>query len=120
MQLVRPRFESTLAIADRLASTPEPLQCLRLHHLLCVCRGRECGNQQPSHVISSSAHVVHAAHANGAYQQAAAAPRLWLEQQRISTEAIDADTTIFVSIGARSGSIRCCGWFSRISSRPWQ
>ena len=38
-----------------------------------VCRGRECGNQQPSHVISSSLHVMHAAHANGAYQQAAAA-----------------------------------------------
>ena len=39
--------------------------------------------------------------------------RLWLEQQRIRTEAIDADTTIFVSIGARSGGIRSCGWFSR-------
>ena len=39
-----------------------------------VCRGCECGNQQPSHVISSSLHVMHAAHANGAYQQAAAAP----------------------------------------------
>ena len=46
--------------------------------------------------------------------------RLWLEQQRISTEAIDADTTIFVSIGARSGGIRSCGWFSRISSRSWR
>ena len=39
-----------------------------------VCRGRECGSRQPSHVISSSPHVVHAAHANGAYQQAVAAP----------------------------------------------
>ena len=40
---------------------------------------------------------------------------------RISAEAFDADTGhSFVSIGARSGSIRCCGWFSRISSRPWQ
>ena len=40
--------------------------------------------------------------------------RLWLEQQRIRTEeAIDADTTIFVSIGARSGGIRSCGWFGR-------
>ena len=38
-----------------------------------VCRGRECGSRQPSHVISSSLHVMHAAHANGAYQQAAAA-----------------------------------------------
>ena len=40
---------------------------------------------------------------------------LWLEQQRIRTEAIDADTTIFVSVGARSGGIRSCGWFSRIT-----
>ena len=40
---------------------------------------------------------------------------LWLEQQRIRTEAIDADTTIFVSIGARSGGIRSCGWLSRIT-----
>ena len=39
-----------------------------------VCRGRECGNQQPSHVISSSLHVVHVVHASGAYQQAAGAP----------------------------------------------
>ena len=46
--------------------------------------------------------------------------RLWLEQQRISTEAIDADTAIFVSIGARSDGIRSCGWFSRISSRRWR
>ena len=30
---------------------------------------------------------------------------LWLEQQRIRTEAIDADTTISVSIGARSGGM---------------
>ena len=34
-----------------------------------VRRGRECGNQQPIHVISSSLHV-----ANGALQQAAGAP----------------------------------------------
>ena len=46
--------------------------------------------------------------------------RLWLEQQRIRTEAIDADTTIFVSIGARSGGLRSCGWFSRMSSPLWR
>ena len=39
-----------------------------------VRRGRECGNQPPIHVISSSPHVMHAAHASGAYQQAAGAP----------------------------------------------
>ena len=39
-----------------------------------VYRGRECGSQQPSHVISSSLHVVHAVHANDAQQQAAGAP----------------------------------------------
>ena len=39
-----------------------------------MCRGRECGNQQLRHVISSSLHVVHAVHASGAYQQAAGAP----------------------------------------------
>ena len=39
-----------------------------------ACRGRECGNQQPTHVISSSPHVVHAMHANDAQQQHAAAP----------------------------------------------
>ena len=38
-----------------------------------VYRGRECGSQQPSHVISSSLHVVHAVHVNGAQEQAAAA-----------------------------------------------
>ena len=42
--------------------------------------------------------------------------RLWLEQQRIRTKATDADTTMFVSIGARSGGIRSCSWFSRIPS----
>ena len=35
---------------------------------------RECGNQQPIHVISSSLSLVHALHANGALQQAAGAP----------------------------------------------
>ena len=35
---------------------------------------RECGNQQPIHVISSSLYVVYALHANGALQQAAGAP----------------------------------------------
>ena len=39
-----------------------------------ISRPRECGNQQPRHVISSSLHVVHAVHASGAYQQAAGAP----------------------------------------------
>ena len=33
---------------------------------------------------------------------------------------IDTDTTMFVGIGACSGGIRSCGWFSRISSPPWQ
>ena len=47
--------------------------------------------------------------------------RCCLEQQRTSTEATDAGTTtIFVGVGARSGGIRSCGWFSRISSPPWQ
>ena len=45
---------------------------------------------------------------------------LWLEQQRIRTEAIDADTTIFVGIGACSGGSRSCRWCSRTLSRPWQ
>ena len=39
-----------------------------------ISRPRECGNQQPRRVISSSLHVVHAVHASGAYQQAAGAP----------------------------------------------
>ena len=31
--------------------------------------------------------------------------RLWLEQQHIRTKATDADTTMFVSIGARRGGM---------------
>ena len=42
------------------------------------------------------------------------------EQRRIRTEVADADTTIFVSIGARSGGLRSCGWFSRMSSPLWR
>ena len=50
---------------DSKTSLPRPIGVM--------CRGRECGSQQPaSHVTSSSPHVVHAAHANGAYQQAVA------------------------------------------------
>ena len=50
---------------DSKTSLPRPIGVMR--------RGRECGSQQPaSHVTSSSPHVVHAAHANGAYQQAVA------------------------------------------------
>ena len=52
---------------DSKTSLPRPIGVMR--------RGRECGSQQPaSHVTSSSPHVVHAAHANGAYQQAVATP----------------------------------------------
>ena len=50
---------------DSKTSLPRPIGVM--------CRGRECGSQQPaSHVTSSSPHVVHAAHANGAHQQAVA------------------------------------------------
>ena len=44
-----------------------------------VCRGRECGSQQPSHLISSSLHVVHAAHGNRriSAQPAGAARGAW-------------------------------------------
>ena len=42
------------------------------------------------------------------------------EQQRIRTDVTDADTTVFVSIGARSGGIRSRGWYSRIWSPPWR
>ena len=83
-------------------------------------RGRECGNQQPTHVISSSPHVVHAMHMRMVHSSSTLLLRCRPEQQRIRTEATDADTTIFVSIGTRSGGIRSCGWFSRISSRPWR
>ena len=31
-----------------------------------ISRPRECGNQQPRHIISSSLHMVHAVHASGA------------------------------------------------------
>ena len=93
MQLVRPRFESTLAIAERLASKPEPLRCIWLRHLLQsrshstawqsrtwlslpigVCQSHECGNQQPIRVISSSVYAMHAVYAIDAVQQAAGAP----------------------------------------------
>ena len=85
-----------------------------------ACRGRECGNQQPTHVISSSPHVVHAMHMRMVHSSSTLLLRCRPEQQRIRTEATDADTTIFVSIGTRSGGIRSCGWFSRISSRSWR
>ena len=51
-----------------------------------ISRPRECGNQQPSHVISSSLHVVHAVHASGAYQAAGApmSPTAALHQPRPS------------------------------------
>ena len=73
-----------------------------------VYRGRECGNQQPSHVISFSLHVVHAPHAIGAYQQAAGAPVV-ARAAAHQDETTDADTTMFVSIGACSGGTRSCG-----------
>ena len=69
-------------------------------HLRChgrpigVCQGRECDDGQPSCVMSSS--------------------------ERIRTKATDADTTVFVSIGARSGGIRSRGWYSRIWRPPWR
>ena len=98
-------------LAQPRSSLPRPIA---------VCRGRECGNQQPTHVISSSPHVVHAMHMRMVHSSSTLLLRCRLEQQRIRTEATDADTTIFVSIGTRSGGIRSCGWFSRISSRSWR
>ena len=93
---------------DSKTSLPRPIGVMR--------RGRECGSQQPaSHVTSSSPHVVHAAHANGAYQQAVATPVVALgaaHKDRGHRRRHD-HFTIFVSIGARSGGIRSCGWFSR-------
>ena len=53
---------------------PSLLPSLPLPLPIGVRRGRECGNQQPIHVISSSLYVVYALHANGALQQAAGAP----------------------------------------------
>ena len=41
---------------------------------LAARRGRECGNQQPIRVISSSVYAVHAVYAIDAVQQAAGAP----------------------------------------------
>ena len=70
-----------------------------------VCRGRECGSHQPTHVITSSAHAVHVLHAPGAQQQPACSSDVASEQQRTRTEAIEADATIFVDIGAHSGAI---------------
>ena len=98
MQLVQPYFESTLAIAERLASKPEPLQCLRLRHWLKVdatadgvCRGRECGNEQRSHVISSFLH---------AFSRAAALlvcqPQRPPTPTRVAAAATDADTSSHV------------------------
>ena len=43
-----------------------------------ISRPRECGNQQPRHIISSSLHVVHAVHAARAQQTAAGRRRLVL------------------------------------------
>ena len=40
--------------SSRLCSLPRPSG---------MCRGRECGNQQPIHVISSALHVMHSVHA---------------------------------------------------------
>ena len=47
---------------------------LRCHGPNGAYQGRECGNQQPMHVMSSSLHVLHVLHAIGAQQQAACAP----------------------------------------------
>ena len=84
-----------------------------------VCRGRECGSHQPTHVITSSAHAVHVLHAPGAQQQPACSSDVASEQQRTRTEAIEADATIFVDIGAHSGGKRACGWF-RCSFSPFR
>ena len=100
LSLVQPHFESTLAIAERLALKLEPLRCRWLRHLLeisCnsttwqvqqafaaradwrgVYQGREwsAAYQQPMHVASSSLHglhVVHVVRAIGVQQQAARA-----------------------------------------------
>ena len=128
LRLVQPHFESALAVAERLASKPEPL-CAPSGCAICsraaaraphgkgsrtslprpigVCRRRECGNQQPSHVISSSLHVVHVVHANDAQQQAAGAPivasrpasALPSIEPRLATDA-DTAILVLVSIGA--------------------
>ena len=82
-----------------------------------VCRGRECGSHQPTHVITSLAHAVHVLHAPGAQQQPACSSDVASEQQRTRTEAIEADATIFVDIGAHHSGNRACGWFSCSSSR---
>ena len=74
-----------------------------------VCRGRECGSHQPTHVITSLAHAVHVLHAPGAQQQPACSSDVASEQQRTRTEAIEADATIFVDIGAHHSGNRACG-----------
>ena len=87
-----------------------------------VCRGRECGNEQRSHVISSFLHVVHA---NGAQQQAAGAP-MWptaaaLHQPRLQSGRQAAALLVCQLrslVAAAFGP--ATGWLSRISSPPWQ
>ena len=69
---------------------------------------------QPSHVVISSWLLAAMWHTRRAVL------RCRLEQQRTRAETSDADTTIFVGIGARSGGIRACGWFKHISSPSWQ
>ena len=151
VQLVQPHFESAQAVAERLASTPEPLRCRwcsdvvgrERHAVAQLATGGSCidarptpvGMPWPLHPLGLAC-VEAVSAAVDSPVTSSAPPRmwcmrrmrmvrisrpslllLWLEQQRIRTEAIDADTTISVSIGARSGGIRWCSWFSRISSR---
>ena len=54
-----------------------------------ACRGRECGNQQPTHVISSSPHVVHAMHAPGAQQQPACSSDVGLSSPASASASIE-------------------------------
>ena len=186
LRLVQPRFGSTLATPERLASKLEPLRGLRLRHLpqsgcqstTCAggaaglrCHGRlvcaeavsatmdspvaslaplcmwctqmvhcsrplvlRCGPQQPctSLAFTRSSRPLATSSAPPCMRRTrwcmqlvrSSRPlvlRCCLEQQRTSTEATDAGTTtIFVGVGARSGGIRSWGWFSRMSSPPWQ
>ena len=84
-----------------------------------ACRGRECGNQQPTHVISSSPHVVHAMHMRMVHSSSTLLLRCRLEQQRIRTEATCTKTRAAAPGGSRAACtktraaalplvLRCC------------
>ena len=102
-------MESTLAIAERLASKPEPLCCIWLRRAAIS-----------SSFASSAPPCMRCLRCMRLTQcSKPLVLRCRPEQQRIRTEVTDADTTVVVSIGARSGGIRFRSWFSRIWSPPW-